>query len=626
MAGARSADNRQVDPLSADIDDPNESLEGLRREIERERAKLRTLQEIGVLLGSTLDLNELLKMVLDRISDVMEADRSTLYLLDEDTGELWSKVAQGEHTIEIRLKVGEGLAGSVAKTGKSLNLKDAYQDVRFDAEWDRRTGYRTRSVLAVPLKNQHGRIIGVVQVLNRSTGYFTREDEALLGALAAQAAVSIENSKLFLSVVGKNIELLEAQEQLQKKIRELDVLFEIAQVSASALELGELLQGMLARTMRAVDAEAASILLADDDTGDLHFRAAVGGEPEKVAKLRIGAGQGVCGWVAQHGKPQVVNRIHEDERHSRHISDEVGYHPQNLLCVPLRWGEGDRQGMGAVELLNKSKGQADFDDDDIKLATVIAGHISTAIEQARNRERREREERLSALGEFLSGVLHDLKSPMTVIKGYTRMLAGEEDAAERQKIVDTVLHQVEVLDEMTRETLAFARGDRKLWVRKVYLYKFFEDVVEQLKAALGKRIDIELILDDRGTAHFDAAKIQRAVHNLARNAAEAIGDARRGTFTIRVSRSPEDRTLILRFSDDGPGVPEQIRARLFDSFTTHGKDGGTGLGLAIVRKVVDDHDGEISFDTDDTGTTFTITLPQPADTGISSSGFQAATG
>ena len=141
-----------------------EALSELRLEMERERAKLRALQEIGVLLGSTLDLNELLTVVLARISDLMDAERSTLYLLDEDTGELWSKVAQGELVHEIRLKVGEGLAGSVAKTGKPLNLKDAYQDVRFDGEWDRRTGYRTRSVLCIPMKNQHGRIIGVVQV------------------------------------------------------------------------------------------------------------------------------------------------------------------------------------------------------------------------------------------------------------------------------------------------------------------------------------------------------------------------------------------------------------------------------------------------------------------------------
>ena len=105
--------------MSSDGDrDGGEALR-LKTLVERERAKLRALQEISSALGSTLDLGELLEMILDRISEVMEADRSTLYLLDEETDELWSKVAQGEETHEIRLKLGEGLAGAVASTGKT---------------------------------------------------------------------------------------------------------------------------------------------------------------------------------------------------------------------------------------------------------------------------------------------------------------------------------------------------------------------------------------------------------------------------------------------------------------------------------------------------------------------------
>lgn len=593
--------------------------EVLRVELESERAKLRALTDISAALGSTLDLNELLTMVLGRISAVMSADRSTLYLLDEDADELWSKVAQGEHTHEIRLAVGVGLAGTVAKTGRSLNIKDAYQDPRFDSAWDRKTGYRTRSTLCVPMKNHHGRTIGVVQVLNKADGYFSTQDEALLSALASQAAVSIENSKLFLSVVGKNVELLEAQDQLQNKIRELDVLFEIAQVSASAVQLDELLEGVLARTMRAVDAEAASILLADEVTGDLRFRAAVGGEPEAVRRVKIKAGQGICGWVALHGRPQVVNDISKDARHSQHISDLVGYHPKSVLCVPLSWDDG----RGAVELLNKSQGKAEFTEDDMKLATVIAGHISTAITQAQSRERRARQERLSTIGQFLSGVLHDLKTPMTVISGYVRLIADESDEARRTEFADTILRQVQLLNTMTRETLAFARGEKKLWVRKVYLYKFFEELTEQLRRELSERhIDVRLELRDRGVAHFDEQKILRAVHNLARNAAEAIGDDG-GTFKISVDRS-DDGSIALTFTDDGPGVPEEIRERLFDSFTTHGKREGTGLGLAIVRSIVEDHGGRISVESEPGHTVFTILLPQPKESDKPSSSGETA--
>lgn len=588
-----------IPPMSAEV-------EVLERALAREQEKLRALQDIGSALGSTLDLDELLILVLDRVSRLMDADRSTLYLLDEDTGELWSKVAQGEETHEIRLRVGEGIAGWVAQHGRSVNIEDAYQDPRFDAEWDRRTGYRTRSILCVPMKNQHGRTIGAIQVLNKREGYFAVEDEQLLAALASQAAVSIENSKLFLSVVHKNVELLETKEQLERKVRELDVLFEIAQVSASATELDELLEGVLARAMRAIDAEAASILLADQDTGDLRFRAAVGGEPEAVRRVRIRSGQGICGWVAQHGRPQVVNDVGGDPRHSKEISDEIGYHPRSVLCVPLALDDG----AGALELLNKAQGGGPFTPDDVKLATMIAGHVSTAINLARARERREREERLSTIGQFLSGVLHDLKTPMTVMNGYVQLMASEDDPEVRERYAELIQRQVELISAMTRETLAFARGDRKLWIRKVYLHKFFEEVAEQLRREFEERhVEVDLHLHDRGVAHFDAHKIQRAVHNLARNAAEAIGE-RGGRFAIGVERRSDDGALVLTFTDDGPGIPEEMMERLFAPFATHGKAEGTGLGLAIVRRIVEDHEGTIDVRSRPGETTFVITLPE----------------
>ena len=592
--------------MASDGDRDGQEALRLQNVVERERAKLRALQDISSALGSTLDLGELLEMILDRISEVMEADRSTLYLLDEETDELWSKVMQGDDVHEIRLRPGEGLAGAVASTGKPLNIKDAYQDPRFDAEWDRRTGYRTRSTLCVPMKNQHGRTIGVVQVLNKNEGHFTVADEALLTALASHAAVSIENSKLFLSVVGKNIELLETKEQLEKKIRELDVLFEITQVAASAMELDDLLAGVLARTMRATDAEAASILLADEDTGDLTFRAAVGGEPDRVKKMKLKAGQGISGWVAEHGRPQIVNEVDKDPRHSTHISDEVGYHPKSVLCVPLRWDEG----MGALQLLNKSGGRAPFIDDDLKMATVIAGHLSTAIAQAQSRAQQAREERLATLGRFLSSMLHDLKTPLTVISGYTHMLVQEGDENARREAAASIRRQVQLLKTMMGETLAFAKGERRILIRRVYLHSFFEDLTEQLKPELAERgIRLELVLNDRGTAHFDEEKMQRVFHNLARNAAEAIGDTG-GTCRLEVNRS-DDGALALSFSDDGPGVSEEIRGRLFESFTTHGKKGGTGLGLAIVQSIVEDHGGSVAVESKPGRTAFTILLPQP---------------
>ena len=215
-------------------------LELLRELLRQERAKVRALEDIGVALGSTLDLNELLALVVARVSEVVDAERSTLYLIDEDSNELWSKVMQGEGLVEIRLRMGEGLAGWVAQSGRALNIKDAYLDQRFDPFWDKRTGFRTRSIMCVPMKNHHGRTLGVIQALNKRDGYFTVEDESLLSALAAQVAVCVENSKLFLSVVGKNMELLETKNRLERKVRELDVLVEVANVAAASASMARM--------------------------------------------------------------------------------------------------------------------------------------------------------------------------------------------------------------------------------------------------------------------------------------------------------------------------------------------------------------------------------------------------
>jgi signal transduction histidine kinase len=577
----------------------------LKIELDREQGKLRALQDIGQALGSTLDLDELVGILLARITRIMDADQATLYLVDDETSDLWSRFSHGGRPQEIRLASGQGLAGWVAKTGRALNVKDAYQDVRFDSEWDRRTGYRTTSALCVPIKNHQSRTAGVLQVVNKRSGYFTLDDEGMLSALAAQVAVSLENSKLFLSVVGKNMELLETKERLEQKVRELDVLFEIAQVSATAAHLDALLEGVLARAMHAIGAEAGSILLSDAQTGDLRFRCAVGGDPEAVMRLTMPADQGICGWVARTGQPQIVNDVAKDARHSREIAEQTGYEPRSVLCVPLRVAETQ----GALELLNKSHGRGDFTDDDLKLAVLIAGHVSTAIDLANARQRRERQERLSTIGQLLSSVVHDLRGPMTVISGYARLLETDTQPGELARYGDAILRQVETVNAMTYEILAFARGETNLLLTKIYLNDYFRELTEHLRHELeGRSVELTLDLQDRGVAWFDPHKIRRAVHNLVRNAVQAIG-SKGGSIALGVRRDA-DGSLVISCTDDGPGVPEEIRQQVFESFTSHGKPEGTGLGLAIVQKVVQDHDGRIELNSRPGATVFTMILPQ----------------
>ena len=205
--------------------DPSGNLVARIAELEaallRETRVSAALREVGLALGTTLDLDQLLELILSKLTEALEADRATLYLLDEANDELVSRIVQGREVQSIRLKVGAGIAGHVAKTGKSLHVKEPYKDPRFNAEWDMISGYRTRSILAAPMKNHLGRTIGVIQVLNKKRGEFTDTDAIILAALATQAAISIDNSRLFLSVTQKNMQLLDTKEQLEHRVRDL---------------------------------------------------------------------------------------------------------------------------------------------------------------------------------------------------------------------------------------------------------------------------------------------------------------------------------------------------------------------------------------------------------------------
>jgi HD-GYP domain-containing protein (c-di-GMP phosphodiesterase class II) len=162
--------------------------------LERRLAKLQSILDVAKAMTAERHLDRLLGLVVDAAAQVAEADRCTLFIADRDRGELWSKVAQGAS--EIRIPIGAGIAGAVATTGQPIRIADAYSDPRFNRRVDLDTGYHTKSILAVPMLNTRGEVVGVLQAINRKDGTFTAEDEELLGALAGPAASAIENAVL----------------------------------------------------------------------------------------------------------------------------------------------------------------------------------------------------------------------------------------------------------------------------------------------------------------------------------------------------------------------------------------------------------------------------------------------
>lgn len=576
------------------------------QDLQRERHKLRSIQQIAQAVGSTLELDPLLHLIVATITELMEAERSTLYLVDRAAGQLWTRVVEGGDLREIRLLLGEGVAGWVAQTGQVVNIPDAYADPRFSPAVDRRSGYRTRSILCLPLRDPQRAIIGVVQVLNKRQGVFAREDEELLAALAAQAAIALENSRLYASLLAQNEALRRTQQALERRMGELDLLLEVQQQLAATTFLDELLLSVLTLAERRVRVEAAGILLRLP-AGDRLYCCTSAGDSASPTLLGLPVAQadGVSGWVAEHGQALSIDDARRDPRFVSEIAQRRGLEPRSVLSVPLR---GQEETVGAFELVNRRDG-APFDGGDLQLLTLIAGRVAPAIELARFREQRLREERLVAIGHLLAGVLHDLRTPMTVISGFAQLMV-DADQPTRAAYAERILSQFDLMSAMAREVLSFARGESKLLVRKVYLRKFMREVEEHLRHEFAERpIELRFATDYQGTACFDENKLRRAIHNLARNAVQAMPQG--GCLTLSVSAT--ESHLVLSCSDTGVGVPEELRGRLFEAFATAGKSDGTGLGLAIVKRIVDEHGGTVRCESEaGQGTTFTITLPLTA--------------
>jgi len=180
-------------------------------------SKLTFLMEASKALNSTLDLSELLGRILEVAKTQVDAERGTLFLVDDKTSEIWSLIAHGLDRQEIRLPLGKGIAGHVAKTGETVIIPDAYADPRFNPEVDKRTGYHTRSILCLPISNKAGKVIAALQLLNKKEGTFTEEDADFLRTLSGHMGLALENAQLHQALLEK--ERLEKELALARGIQ-----------------------------------------------------------------------------------------------------------------------------------------------------------------------------------------------------------------------------------------------------------------------------------------------------------------------------------------------------------------------------------------------------------------------
>jgi len=193
-------DRRAAERRAAERADRRSEEARDRRAAERRRGAgrrdLDTLLDVTRRLMTVTDLDALLRLIAEATVTMVGAERATIYIVDRDRQEFWSRVATGKGVGEIRFPIGVGIAGAVAQTGETINIPDAYADPRFNPESDKRTGFHTRNLLTIAMTGHDGAVIGVFQAVNKKVGPFTIEDEITLGSLASSAAVAVENAQL----------------------------------------------------------------------------------------------------------------------------------------------------------------------------------------------------------------------------------------------------------------------------------------------------------------------------------------------------------------------------------------------------------------------------------------------
>lgn len=556
-------------------------------------------------MGASLPADELVDLVLAKLADAVDADRAMLYLLDGEGEHLRGRVLDEQGRLRtIDLPVGRGLAGEAVKSGAPVVGDDEVLD---RVEGVRTVGRGARSSIATPLTRHDGEVVGAVQLFKkRGKKPFDEEARGVLAALATQVAVALENAFLVDSLRRQAEELAEAKSALERQLADRETLLHLEHAMARATSTEALVRVTLEQAMRSLKSELAALALEDDELGQ-HVLWVLRSPDGALDSFDLRPGQGIIGSIVAANATIVANRAN-DPRSDPSLDEIVGVRTRNALGAPLE-GSDETRCLGALVVYN-TVGRPAFDRQDIALIELLTANASTAIRLRLAHDGKERENRLAAIGGLLSGVLHDMRTPLAVVRGNLDLLVGEETEDGRRDRAKKAKLQLDALGRMEADVLSFVRGEASVLVRKVYLDAFVSKLRENVAPWLERRrIRFTVISTEHGTHRFDEAKIERVLQNLVKNAAEAIG-AREGAITLRVTRDAAG-AVVFAVADDGPGIPPEVRARLFGTFVSSGKAGGTGLGLAMAKRFVDEHRGLIDFETGPTGTTFRVLLPAP---------------
>ncbi|MBI1880534.1 MAG: GAF domain-containing sensor histidine kinase [Chloroflexi bacterium] len=400
----------------------NEADQGRLGHLIKEIKEVTTLYNIGVAVGSSLDLKEVVKTLYKESSRLIDTSNFAIVLYDELTETLNFRlmVDQGKvvKPMSVRLAEDRGLTGRVLTTQSPLLVPDFPVDNSTHSD-PKRADKRIRSWLGVPILNPvlgNDNAQGVIALWSYKPNAFTDHDLWLLAAIATQAAIAIRNARLF--------------ESSQRRAAEMALLNDVARTLSSTLQLDEVLTRIMEQVESPLNVEAGSLLLTDPATGELVFQIALGDKAAEVKPFRIPKGQGIAGEVALTGKPLMIANADRDKRHFKKLDQTTNFLTRNILCVPLVLYD---QIIGVLEVINKREGN--FSQNDLELLSSIASYAAIAIQNARLHENvlAERDRVIEAEEEARKKLARDLHDgPTQLVAGIKMSLDFSKKALEKE--------------------------------------------------------------------------------------------------------------------------------------------------------------------------------------------------
>ena len=576
------------------------------REAELRASQLNTLNEVNRVISATLERDAALKLIMEKAVEILKTEAGSIFLTD-DTGKfLIFEVALGPAGVELvgaKMAIDRhSIAGTIADTRAALIVNDVAADTRWNTRFDDETEFKTRDILGVPMV-AFEQVIGVIEVINKKNQRkFTKDDERTLSIFAGQAAIAIVNAQRF----------TRTDQALTDRVRELTTLEFIDRELNASLDWGNVLALTLSSTMDFLGASVGLIAMLDDEKRGLRFEAmsGVAKKYQQYREILWPLEQGNIGQTASSAQPLLAT--------GKEVDNFAGdARSTSQLCIPIA-SKDSVAGVISLELAEPDV----FTPEDLEFATRLVSHAVLAIQNARLFE--EVKAANQAKTEFMSVASHELKIPMTSIKGYAKMMSmvGGDRLSEQQKsFLDIIAANVDRMNRLVGDLLDVSRieaGRIKLEMTSVNIKDVIDEVLLSLRTQIEEK-ELELISDispDAPSVWADYGRLVQIVTNLLSNAYKYTPKGGRIEVKSRYVNGGNSAPYVsVSVSDTGFGISEEDQQQLFTKFFRASDQNirevhGTGLGLSITKGMIEMHGGKMWFSSAlGQGSTFGFDLP-----------------